>query len=542
MDILGIDIGTVSVKYVRCKGTKNIVSKGDYPYSGDLDDLEMIFSDIKVKEGTNLEVLIGITSEDIIKKTFTIPILPKKEQKEVLNWSTTKILTTPLEDMVYEYLMLGEVDEKGVKKEEVLFVGTRKEYVNSVLSVLKRAEFKQITLITDIAFTYNQAINGEGKGSVAVIDVGGRRTGLYIYDAKNLMFAREILTASESFSDALMSGSGYSYDEAEQYKREKGFNEELTEVLRLPFERLDGEIQRTFSVYNQRYPDKPISKVFIAGRGANIPNFFERLKDSMVEEVGYLTVPVGIESEFIPTYALCMGRDLFPNLLPKEIKERGKEESYKGLIRIGTIVIGAILVILSFNVLSTLNKVNMMVGIGKANLSKKMEGLKVLGVLPSSSFSYAELSAIRSEIQKKDITFITLLKYLSSRLPNDVYLKTVEFSSEAQAETPATAGIPKTPPVQPPPATTAGQPQGLPKLAPFQALTKAVSNDYTVTMKGYVFGEPDTLEVTLFNFIITLKKSGFMQNVDVVSKEIKTIKGKKVIEFSITARCLRYEV
>jgi hypothetical protein len=187
-----------------------------------------------------------------------------------------------------------------------------------------------------------------------------------------------------------------------------------------------------------------------------------------------------------------------------------------------------------------LNKVNMMVGIGKTNLSRKMEGLRVLGVLPSS-FSDTELSAIRSEIQKKDITFITLLKYLSSRLPNDVYLKTVEFSSEAQAETPTTAGIPKTPPVQPPPATSAGQ-QGFPKLAPFQALTKAVSNDYTVTMKGYVFGEPDALEVTLFNFIITLKKSGFIQNVDVVSKEIKTIKGKKVIEFSITARCLRYEV
>ena len=93
MDILGIDIGTVSVKYVRCKGTTGksiVVSQGDYPYKGGFEDLELILADIRNKEGPDLEVAIGMSSPDIIKKTFTIPVLPKKEQKEALNWTSAK--------------------------------------------------------------------------------------------------------------------------------------------------------------------------------------------------------------------------------------------------------------------------------------------------------------------------------------------------------------------------------------------------------------------------------------------------------------------
>jgi hypothetical protein len=87
LDILGIDIGTVSVKYVRCKGATGksiVVSQGDYPYKGGFEYLELILADIRNKEGPGLEVAIGMSSPDIIKKTFTIPVFPKKNKKKPL--------------------------------------------------------------------------------------------------------------------------------------------------------------------------------------------------------------------------------------------------------------------------------------------------------------------------------------------------------------------------------------------------------------------------------------------------------------------------
>ncbi len=536
MDILGIDIGTVSVKYVKV-GNGSAVSSGDYPYKGTFDDLEMILGDIKVKEGDDVEVAVGISSQEVIKKTFTIPILPKKEQKDVLNWSTTKILTTPLDDMIYEHLMLGEIDEKGVNKDEVLFVGAPKNYINNLLSVFERVGFHNVSIITDIAFAYVNAIGENGSTSMAVIDVGGRRTGLYIASAKRLMFAREILTASESFSDALMSGPGLSYDQAEQYKRERGFDEELSEILRLPFERLEGEILRTLSVYNQRYPGKPVSKVFVAGRGSKIPKFLDRIKESLVEEVLSLSNVPDIEAEYIPAYILAVNRAGLPNLLPERLLQKGREKSYKNLIVLGTIGVAVILLLLTFMMWGMLNNANLKLTLEKGNLDRLKEGVKKLSVPVQTGISDNEIRMVKNEIQKKDLTFVTLLKFLSSQMPQNVYLNSIDFGEDAPA-----AASPAPGQVLPPPIPV-GQGVPVPKAAPGSAAQAAVrASDYPLVLKGYIMGEADSLELTLFNLILTLKRSGFVQNVELAKKEMKTLKGRQVMEFTITSRCTRYEL
>ena len=541
MDILGIDIGTVSVKYVRCKGAQGksiIASQGDYPYKGGFEDLELVLADIRAKEGADLEVAVGISAPDIIKKTFTIPVLPKKEQKEALNWTSAKILSASLDDMIYEHTMLGQIEEKGVMKDEFLFVGVQKGFIERVLSTFQRAGFQQIALITDIAFGYVYALGEVGDRSIAVIDIGGKRTGLYIANARRLMFAREILTASESFSDALMSGPGFTFDQAEQFKRERGFDEELTEILKIPFERLAGEIRRTFSVYDQRYPDKPVTTVYVTGRGIKIPKFFERLEETLIEEVNYLETIQGIEDKYIPAHTLCMNLEALPNLLPEGAKKREQEKRYKRYIAIGTFAIAAILCLLSLNVWSTARNADLRIKIAQQTLESMQRGFNSIGKKASPNLEASDITFIKNEIQKKDVTFITVLKYLSSQIPRNVYLKSIEFGGEIQPASPllSTQKTQNTSPVQ-------QAPQGPPATsAPEQLLKKLIDNYYPLMLKGYVFGETDNPELILFNLILSLRQSGFIDHVDIIGKEMKQIKGKQVIEFSILARCAKHEL
>lgn len=539
MDILAVDIGTVSVKYVKVSNG-SAVSSGVYTYKGSFDDLEMILGDIKIKEGNDIEVVIGISSQEITKKTFTIPILPKKEQKDVLNWSTTKILTTSLDDMIYEHIMLGAIDEKGVNKDEVLFVGAPKHYINSLISVFERVGLNDVSIIADIAFAYVNAIGETGDASTAIVDVGGRRTGLYVANAKRLMFAREILTASESFSDALMSGPGLSYDQAEQYKREKGFDEELTEILRLPFERLEGEVLRTLSVYNQRYPDKPVSKLLITGRGSKIPGFLEKMKESFVEEVSSLEDVPGIAVEYIPAYTLAVKRDGLPNLLPERLLQKGRERSYKNLVMMGSIGVVVILILLSFMMWGMLSNANLKFNLEKGNLDKLKEGVKQLTAPVQAGISDSEILMVKNEIRKKDLTFVTLLKFLSSQMPRDVYLTSIEFGEDAPSA-PAAGG--QAPAQVLPPPVPVGQGVPVPKVAPGSpAQAAAKIPDYPLVLKGYIMGEPDGLELILFDLMLNLKRSGFVKDVELSKKEMKPLKGKQVMEFIITSRCMRYEL
>jgi type IV pilus assembly protein PilM len=555
MDILGIDVGTVSVKYTRWKGKKDkgeLVSKGDYPYQGDLDNLAVILSDIRIRESGNIETALSITSQEILKKTFTIPILPREEIKEAINWSASKIVPMPLEEMVYEYVSLGEIDERGIRKEEVMFVGVSRDYVNNILTLLDRAGFKDIVLVTDVGFIYPPIIEDRQDGSIAVVDIGGRQTGIYILNKKKLRFVREIMTASESFTDVLISGLGISYDEAEEYKRENGFDDKSNEFLNLPFERLIGEIQRTFSVYNQKSPDMPIAKVYISGRGAMVPNIIEKIRSSLVEEVGHLDMPVNVDDEFLPAYVLCTRKESLVNLLPPEIKIREKEAIYKKWIRTGTIGILALLIILSLNVWSNYEKSESSMKLLKASILNKKAQLKQIGGTVSPS-GYNELMPLLGEIEKKDNTFVLLLKYLSSHLPKDVFIKEIEFGKE-RTIIPSSKDLRKDALSQ-----EAARPKDSPKetvkenglkettndVAPndiAQAAAVLSGNDYVIRLIGYIYGEADILESVLLSFIIMLDRSGFIQNVKVSGKELKEIGKGKVMEFVITGRCSAYEI
>jgi len=554
LDQLGIDIGTVSVKYLRWRGKKGkgaIISKGSYPYTGDFGNLAEILDDIIMKEGNELDVSIGLTSQDIQKRIFTIPILPKNELKDALKWSVSKVISTPLEEMNYEFSMLGEVDERGTKKQEVLFTGIQKTDADNILSVVSRTGFRKISLLTDVAFTFAPVVEKDDKNSVAVIDVGGRQSGIYIFDDRKLRFVREIMTASESFTDALMSGLNLSYDEAEKYKRDFGFHDEALGALSIPLERLSGEIQRTFSVYNQRYPEKPVKNVFITGGGAKIPGFSSKLKELLIEEIGMLYPPVEVDDEFLPVYVLCVYPGLLINILPEEIKAIGKQEVYKKWTRIGTVAVVAVLIIFSLNVLAKINRINISIQTEKKIIEGKRKQHIEFSKIAATSTGYNEFVAIQNEIKTKDDTFIALMKFLSANLPESIHLKEIEFDKYGNVM----AGISKNPirealqkdekaikeSMKVPGPTGDPQKDAAAALAARKA-AEASEKGYGVKITGYIYGDVDLVEASLMNVLVRLNKMGFLYNVDIAQKEIKDVKGQNALEFILTARCMMYEI
>ncbi len=575
MDILAIDIGTVSIKYLRWRGKKGkgiVVSTRDYPYKGGWEDLQKILSEIRSMEAGDVRVALAVTSQEILKKTFTIPELLKDELKEALVWSASKVVSTPLEEMAYENVMLGAVDERGIRKDEVLFIGATKGFVNRLLAVCEDAGFRKVTLITDTAVLYPTLVSEAVDGSTAVIDVGGKLTGIYIIDAKKLRFVREIMTASESFSDALITGFGVSFQEAERYKRGKGFNPESEYILSLPFERLGAEIQRTFNVYGQRYPDKPITRVYIAGRGSRMPNLVERLKYYIGEEIDRFPTPIPVDDQFLLCYCICTVGESVVNLLSKEVQQKEKEERYKRWVGIGSLALVAVFVVLSLDMWGDLTKTKLAVQAEKAALSQKEQSLE--GAQSQSSLGrYTELLPGLNDLQKSNEIFLTLMKFLSSRLPKDVYLKEVEFykykglkiaSQEAQG--------------------TAPKEEAPPKDAIKNAIKDAIKDSIKDTIKyivqgdqskegaekkqdtekkpgvkdggqlakeprlglvalsGYIVGDVEVQGVVLLDLVVKLQKSGLLQDVDVVSKQAREMKGQKVMEFRIEAGCTPYEV
>ena len=555
MDILGIDIGTVSVKYLRIRGKGVIISHGDYPHKGGWEDLNFVLTDIKDKEGTDVEIAIAVSSPDILKRSFSIPVMPRDEAKEAIEWAASKVVTTSLEDMIYENIMLGQINERGLQKEEVFFFGANKEYIDILLSVFETVGFRRVNIITDCGVLYLPIIAEKKEGTVAVVDIGGRQTGIYIFDEKRLRFMREILTASESFIDTLMSEFGLSYDEAEQYIIEKGFNEESKNILSFPLDRLTGEVQRTFNVYTRKHPERPITKIYITGRASRIPNLISRIQDAFMEEVERLMSPIEIDEQFLPLYALCMKTEPLVNLLPEKLKARKREMTLQSWLRLATICVVAILLIPSIIMLTDLRKMQVFIKSEQADVASKKEQLRLLGSITTDS-RYGELMALNKEVGKKDVTFVTLLKYLSSRLPRDVYIREIGFTDKnkrfdstikdlsREHSTKEGSGIRETAKTTPKEDAEASAPSKGAIPATGQSTLAIIPGepDYAVTLRGYIFGDIDVLEPALVNLVISIERYALLRNVEVSMRETKEIRGKKALEFIITGQCIRHEI
>jgi hypothetical protein len=97
---------------------------------------------------------------------------------------------------------------------------------------------------------------------------------------------------------------------------------------------------------------------------------------------------------------------------------------------------------------------------------------------------------LMEDIKKRDVTYISLLRYISSRLPKDIYIKEVylEMPVPLQSEVSKKDDQAKTPQSLP------QQPSQQPK--PKKEATGLSEGVYLIKLKGYIFGEKNLLEST----------------------------------------------
>jgi len=294
-DILGIDIGTISVKYVRYrkKGKGIVVSRGEYPYKEGWEDLEGILSSIKNRKGRTSKSH-RITSQEILKKPSPYRSFPRGNERSA-GMVCSKIISIPLDDMRHEYVMLGEIDERACARTKSSLSGRtrvrqqdRRPLRGRRVQEDRSADRYRLYLLP----SWRRRLTAP---SPSWTSAAGRR---------HLYLRRQEAPPGPGnndrlgkFYDVLISGFGLTFEEAESYTREKGFDETSSDILAVPMERLGGEIQRTFNVYAQKYPSGRCA--VYCGRGAQIPNLLEKLKAFLVEDLQQLPSQTEIEDEFL---------------------------------------------------------------------------------------------------------------------------------------------------------------------------------------------------------------------------------------------------
>jgi type IV pilus assembly protein PilM len=309
-ETIGLDIGSHSIKLVGLKMT----SKGPFlttlgmkeipPYSDkeDVNALSEILRALVNEAGLKTKkVNLTVSGSGVHIKRISTPALPKAELKEAVRWEIKNYLPFPVETAEIDFLILNEYVEDKVKKLDLLVVACPKQLIDRTLSIAEGAGLQPVHLDVTPFALWNELLTWASirKGeTVALIDLGAEKTGIYLFKDGILQFSREFTPAGADITRAITEGigslgePGLLYERAEKIKQEMGipleaYQERISDqspslskisfLVRPVLEKLVAEIGRSLDYYRSQFNEEQIDRVLLTGGGANSKNIVSYL-------------------------------------------------------------------------------------------------------------------------------------------------------------------------------------------------------------------------------------------------------------------------
>lgn len=142
--------------------------------------------------GKKVNALLNYPSIDYLQVPLP-PIKSKADLSLAAAREAKKDLKSPVEELIYAYELVGESEEKGAPKKEVLIARANIQDANEYLQVLKEAtlRFNSITVIPTVLLNLFKMSEGLKEETLAGILVGEEKGTIVILHQGNLRFPRD---------------------------------------------------------------------------------------------------------------------------------------------------------------------------------------------------------------------------------------------------------------------------------------------------------------------------------------------------------------
>jgi type IV pilus assembly protein PilM len=313
-ETIGLDIGSHSIKLVGLKKTSKgpfltCVGMKEIPPGKDKEDVNTFSEILKTLiEEVGLKtkkVNLVVSGSGVQIKRISVPSLPKAELKEAVRWEIKDHLPFPVETAQIDFHILNEYVEDNVKKLALIIVACPKQLIDRTLSIAEGAGLQPIHLdvgpfaLLNTLLTWNQIKKEE---TVALVDLGAEKTGIYLFKDGIMQFSREVTPAGADITRAIMEGIGSEgepellYERAEGIKQEIGIPSEpfqegkndksiplskISFLIRPVLEKLVAEIGRSLEYYRNLFNEEQIDRLLLTGGGANLKNIVSYLANEL---------------------------------------------------------------------------------------------------------------------------------------------------------------------------------------------------------------------------------------------------------------------
>jgi type IV pilus assembly protein PilM len=206
-------------------------------------------------------VVAGLPEPQTFLKLIDIPTPAKDLVYEEVSFHASKHLPFDIQDTYLDWQVLNPEEEN--KNSRVLIAAVPKNIADSYTYLLEAAELNPLALeaeaisVARTLITSNKDYSGIAR---ILLDLGGTRSSIIIYDNDSIQFSKSVDFSGELFTTAISQGLKISREEAERLKIASGlnYNKDFPNYIKIAddtVEKLIEDINRTLRFYKEHFPD-----------------------------------------------------------------------------------------------------------------------------------------------------------------------------------------------------------------------------------------------------------------------------------------------
>jgi type IV pilus assembly protein PilM len=329
MPALAFDIGTYTIKALSGKAGKNIEvdravevfnTTGAAVPSDDATTqklLELINTTITDHKLPLTDVRLSLPETVVSTKIIEIPPLSDSELASAIGWQAEQHIPIPPEqlDLEYEVLYRPSKAEKEAKM-RVLLVGAHKELVDRYMGIFSTLGIEPRIIETQILSVIRSFQLDVAEPTALVVHIGASHAQMAIVHQGELKLVTTAMTGGVILTQAIEKNIQLEAEQAEQYKRTYGLQEnqfegKIRNTLLPAVSIIIGEIKKVVTFFNNQYPGVNVQRVLLSGGTAQLPGLVQEVTQAVGAEV-LVAAPFAeatgvIPEQGHPTWTVCVG-------------------------------------------------------------------------------------------------------------------------------------------------------------------------------------------------------------------------------------------
>ncbi len=212
-DSIGLELDTGVIRVAALKGDKQALSMvalweitipEDAVSEGvvaDVDAVARVLEEFWTKTRIDSrEVVVGISNQGVLMRLANFPKIPDNKLVQALRFQAGEYFPILLDEMVFDYAIMGEVEGESGPQLQVLLVAARRDLLDKSLQAIQMASIMpRVVDASPLALLRTLPAERLG-GSVLLVDISNGLTTLLLVAAGVPLFARVIPYSLKSYS------------------------------------------------------------------------------------------------------------------------------------------------------------------------------------------------------------------------------------------------------------------------------------------------------------------------------------------------------